>query len=328
MPHRPETELKPVVHNGFNYGRVLATETERYVPPPIQSFSDPVVPFSERWNERNLNTTEYTNRLQQQNQDILENSLTYQAEENKFHSRHLKSQSSSLPSESPSQEESPTSLKENLSITSESSVGSNHLSSKEPSKKRKKHLDFLRRNRCWLPTQHVESSSSIRIPSPSSSVESNRDPTERETSTPKPTGTSSDFEDARPVEEYQDSKKSSKNADITPSLIHSEVDQYAVVPDLPELLHAILSRGDRDCPILEWLHHGMAWKVVRWDALRTTLLPQVFPQCCFEMDDGTLGGSIDAFLWNVRIWGFQEIKDGSDARAYTHEVSGVLITNF
>jgi hypothetical protein len=324
MPHRPETDLKPVVHSGFNFGRVLTTtESARYVPPPILNFSNSVAPFSERWSERNLDTPEYSNRLQPQKR---ENEQTFQIENNTLHSRMKKNQPSCLQLDSPSQEESPTSLKENLSITSESSVGSNHHhSSKEPSKKRKKHLDFLRRNRCWLPTQHVDSNSNIRLPSPSSSVESNRDPTERETSTPKPTSTfSSDIEDIRHAEDFHDSKKSSKTSEITPSLIHSEVEQYTVVSDLPELLHAILSQCDSDSPILEWLSHGMAWRVVRWDALRRTLLPQVFPQCCYEMDDGALGGSIDAFLWNVRIWGFQEIKDGSDAGAYTHEVSAIV----
>ena len=41
-------------------------------------------------------------------------------------------------------------------------------------------------------------------------------------------------------------------------------------------------------------------------------MPQFFPQ---------LAGSIDAFLWHLAAWGFEEIQDGPDVGAFGHTVS-------
>ena len=70
---------------------------------------------------------------------------------------------------------------------------------------------------------------------------------------------------------------------------------------------------------VQWLPNGEAWKVVRWDALRREVLPLYFSELRDENGKGC--GTIDAFIWHLTAWGFEEIKDGTDAGAYRHDVS-------
>jgi hypothetical protein len=83
----------------------------------------------------------------------------------------------------------------------------------------------------------------------------------------------------------------------------------------PSVLHKVLDMPDARS-VLQWLPSGEAWKIVRWDALRREVLPRYFPELCKGED-----GSMDAFLRQVRAWGFEEITDGDDAGAYRHLVS-------
>lgn len=82
----------------------------------------------------------------------------------------------------------------------------------------------------------------------------------------------------------------------------------AVVPHFPSVLHILLTSSKDG--VLEWLEHGKAWRIVRWEALRRSILPQFFPQL----------SSMDAFLAHIAAWGFREIMEGPDVGAYSHEV--------
>lgn len=82
----------------------------------------------------------------------------------------------------------------------------------------------------------------------------------------------------------------------------------AVVPHFPSVLHMLLTASKDG--VLEWLEHGKAWRIVRWEALRRSILPQFFPQL----------QSMDAFLAHISSWGFREITEGADVGAYTNEV--------
>ena len=94
-----------------------------------------------------------------------------------------------------------------------------------------------------------------------------------------------------------------------------------LVPYFASALHWLLTESSSQTAspeysaarsVLQWVPHGQAWRVVRWDTLRKQVLPQFFPQ---------LAGSIDAFLWHLAAWGFDEIQDGPDVGAFGHTVS-------
>lgn len=126
-----------------------------------------------------------------------------------------------------------------------------------------------------------------------------------------------DSYDAKDSQALTDSAKIRDTADIiaiTPA--QGDARNNTVIFDFPSILHSSLAHG-----ALQWLSHGRAWKIVRWDGLRREILPRYFPQLCHNDEDGHGSGSIDAFLWHVRAWGFSEIKDGPDVGAYCHVVS-------
>ena len=212
------------------------------------------------------------------------------------------------------EQESPASVIEALSMTSESSAASSLIPAWEARKKRKKHLDVLRRNRCWLPGQR-DDSSLVRSASPSSSVGSSKnDNACADVSSSGRCPSHSESCDARSSVGGEDSAKRQHVLQVR----QAETTQFQAVPDFPEVLHRVLSNSEENGSVIQWLQSGRAWRVVRWDALRRCVLPKYFVQLCQE-DDGS--GSIDAFLWNVRACGFEEIKAGPDAGAYTHGVS-------
>lgn len=100
----------------------------------------------------------------------------------------------------------------------------------------------------------------------------------------------------------------------------------AMIPHFPSALHWLLTESSAHptvpeyasvASVIQWVSHGQAWKIVRWEALRREVLPKFFPQL---LDGTTTNGSIDAFLWQLSAWGFEEIKDGPDVGAYTHSV--------
>lgn len=95
----------------------------------------------------------------------------------------------------------------------------------------------------------------------------------------------------------------------------------SLVPYFPSALHWLLTESSSQNAVpeyaaarsvIQWVPHGQAFRVVRWDALRKQVLPQFFPQ---------LAGSVDAFMWHLAAWGFEEIQDGPDVGAFGHTVS-------
>lgn len=83
-----------------------------------------------------------------------------------------------------------------------------------------------------------------------------------------------------------------------------------VVIHFPTELYRLLEEDDSK--VIQWLSHGRAWRIVRWDALRKQILPRSFG-----------GTSVDGFLAQLADWGFSEITDGPDAGAYYNPVSYV-----
>ena len=81
-----------------------------------------------------------------------------------------------------------------------------------------------------------------------------------------------------------------------------------VVIHFPTELYRLLEEDDTK--VIQWLSHGRAWRIVRWDALRKQILPRSFG-----------GTSVDGFLAQLADWGFTEITDGPDAGAYYNAVS-------
>ena len=52
------------------------------------------------------------------------------------------------------------------------------------------------------------------------------------------------------------------------------------VPHFPSLLHDVLTNSRHAGSVLEWLPHGQGWRVLRWDEMARTVLPEHFPQFC------------------------------------------------
>ena len=164
--------------------------------------------------------------------------------------------------------------------------------SRDPPKKRKKHLDVLRRN------QGVDSDPTTGSPchvSPGSASSREGDGHTDEIVTIVTQSSRTLFESSSASYDTRDTKKED-------------------LPHFPSVLHKVLDMPDVSS-VLQWLPHGEAWKIVRWDALRREILPQYFPELCKGED-----GSMDSFLGQVRAWGFEEITDGADAGAYRHLV--------
>lgn len=185
-----------------------------------------------------------------------------------------------------------------------------------PPKKRKKHLDFLRRNQ-MVGTKEKEP---CHVSPVSHSSVGGRTISSEEV-------TPGRFATATQRSHSYDSKESpyqqnSTQALLASSKIHNTTEiaplSQIVVPHFPSLLHQVLSDPVYGT-VLQWLPDGEAWKVLRWDALRRQVLPRYFADLRDENGSGC--GTIDAFLWNLTAWGFEEVKDGSDVGAYRHDVS-------
>lgn len=184
-----------------------------------------------------------------------------------------------------------------------------------PPKKRKKHLDFLRRNSEDEHPCHVS-------PVSHGSVEGRT--VSREEATPQRPGrvgpqTAHSY-DSKDSPQYQ-----VEAAQVLPdsAKIHNAKDislpSQVVVPQFPAVLHQVLSDPKFTGSVLSWLPDGESWKVLRWDALRREVLPRYFSTLRDENGSGC--GTIDAFLYHLTAWGFEEVKDGSAVGAYRHEVS-------
>lgn len=197
-----------------------------------------------------------------------------------------------------------------------------------PLKKRKKHLDFLRRNNDE--DKEIESTFQPCHVSPVSHSSVEGRTVSHEEVTPERPGRRLGVESQR--SHSYDSKDSPYHKEVTQELpetakIHSPNDitlpSQVVVPHFPTVLHQVLSDPEFTGSVISWLPDGESWKVLRWDALRREVLPRYFAD--LRDENGAGCGTIDAFLWHLTAWGFQEIKDGSAVGAYRHDVRFSLL---
>jgi hypothetical protein len=131
-------------------------------------------------------------------------------------------------------------------------------------------------------------------------------------STPSTTRTSSyDLKDGQVL---PDSSNISNTKDIAPPA-------HDVIPHFPSVLHLLLTESEYSGTVVQWLPHGQAWRITRWDALKREVLPKFFPQLVEEHGGKRTSGSIDAFLWHISAWGFEEVTAGPDMGAYSNVVS-------
>lgn len=118
------------------------------------------------------------------------------------------------------------------------------------------------------------------------------------------------------TQELLDSAKVHSTAQI--GALKPSYPSQVLIPHFPTVLHQVLS--DKECEnVVQWLPDGEAWKVLRWDGLRRQVLPRYFAD--LRDENGGACGTIDAFLFHLGAWGFEEIKDGTDVGAYRHDVS-------
>ena len=193
-----------------------------------------------------------------------------------------------------------------------------------PLKKRKKHLDFLRRNSeasegeqpyHVSPVSHSSHEGVSRVVGNTSSDEHTPSrPTRVTVTTNTNRSNSYDSNEAPTTQALPDSAKIHNATDIA-----LKPPAHVSVPHFPSVLHRVLSDEECSGTVLQWLPDGESWKVLRWDALRRSVLPLHFSELRDENGKGS--GTIDAFLWHLAAWGFEEIKDGPDEGAYKHDVS-------
>ena len=118
----------------------------------------------------------------------------------------------------------------------------------------------------------------------------------------------------------------------------AQLPAHVMIPHFPSALHWLLTESSSqsaspdfvvDHSLMQWVSHGQAWRIVRWDAFHRQVLPTFFPQLSIDGDGRSFAtGSIDAFMWHLAAWGFEEIKDGPDVGAFTHTVSRVQLLIF
>lgn len=184
-----------------------------------------------------------------------------------------------------------------------------------PLKKRRKLLDFLREKPAMTAEKqplHVSPLPSPQVRNRVAGQNSSSDTT-ASTSPPRTAGSSSTC-----LASLHETAKISHAAEISPP------PSQVVIEHFPTVLHDVLTNSDFAGNVVQWLPGGEAWKILRWDALRRKVLPQHFSK--LQDEDGKVAGSIDAFLWNLAAWGFEEIQSGPDVGAYKHKVSSSLGT--
>jgi len=191
-----------------------------------------------------------------------------------------------------------------------------------PLKKRPKHGDFMRRH---SEEEQQQEACHVSPVSHDSSLEG-RTVSREESTTQRPgrlgpqtaRSHSYDSKDSPPYqkESAQELPDSAKIHNAQEIVVPSQV---VVVPHFPTVLHRVLSDEQLAGSVVTWLPDGESWKVLRWDALRREVLPRYF--ATLRDENGSGCGTIDAFLYHLTAWGFDEVKDGSAVGAYRHEVS-------
>jgi hypothetical protein len=201
--------------------------------------------------------------------------------------------------------------------TSSPSTNEDHST---PLKKRPKHLDILRRTTGDDQTCHI---SPVSYESVEGRTISHEESTPQRPGRLGPQAARSQSYDSKDSPQYckeaaQELPDSAKIHNANDIAVPSQV----VIPHFPTVLHQVLSDQEFAGSVLTWLPDGESWKVLRWDALRREVLPRYFSNLRDENGSGC--GTIDAFLYHLTAWGFEEVKDGSAVGAYRHEVSAFV----
>jgi hypothetical protein len=214
------------------------------------------------------------------------------------------------------------------------------VSSTVPLKKRKKTSDILRRKRgettesrkeedaqdsfdpCHVsPVSH--SSEEQLVDSCTASKEDGTSPRCLSTNNDDIANRTSSYDSKDPSFSFQGVKLESTQELLDSSKVHSTAQiappAHVLIPHFPTVLHQVLMDKEFDGKVVQWLSDGESWKVLRWDGFRRQVLPRYFAD--LRDEDGSGCGTIDAFLFHLGAWGFEEIKDGTDVGAYRHDVS-------
>lgn len=204
--------------------------------------------------------------------------------------------------------------KADSSAPSSSSPTARSTTSKVPLKKRK-NLNFLRpKTEAAVTSSHDPCHVS---PVSHSSLESSSRTISKEEGSPERCPTSAVRSESYDSKESPVGNLASAQALLETSKINNTIEiapqSQASIPHFPTVLHQVLA--DESCAgnVVQWTEDGEAWKVLRWDALRRQVLPKYFANLTDEHGKGS--GTIDAFLWHLTAWGFEEKQDGS----YRHE---------
>ena len=204
----------------------------------------------------------------------------------------------------------------------EDSENNSLVASSMPLKKRRKLLDILRKKP--ISTATTENKQSLHVsplPSPQVQTRVAGHGSSDETSPQRTAGSSStcmgNSYDTKDAECLPEGAKIQNTTEI------NRPPQQHVMEHIPTVLHSLLAGGS-DVPenVVQWLPDGKAWKIIRWDALRRKILPKFFPN--LHDENGNVVATIDAFLWHLLGWGFEEVESGPDAGAYAHKVSAIV----
>jgi len=196
---------------------------------------------------------------------------------------------------------------------------SNTLKSTSPSNvplKKRKNLNFLRPK-----TEAVSTSSHDPChvsPVSHSSLESNSRTISKEEGSPERTPASAVRTESYDSKESPVGNLAAAQALLETSKINSTTEiapsSTVSVSHFPTVLHKVLSDDACAGSVVQWTEDGESWKVLRWDGLRRQVLPKYFADLTDEHGKGS--GTIDAFLWHLTAWGFEEKQDGS----YRHDL--------
>jgi hypothetical protein len=190
-----------------------------------------------------------------------------------------------------------------------------------PLKKRKNPADIMRQ-KTEIATASVHSQSHAHV-SPMSHNDMHQPSSSESVATTSPDSISSRHPPSSPSYELQDGQAlldSAKIHDTKEITLPTSSQQRPppasmpsmMIPHFPSILHAVLTESEFANSVVQWLAHGQAWKIVRWDALRRQVLTKYFAP------HGLV--SMDAFMWQLQAWGFMEVTDGPDVGAYANVV--------
>lgn len=99
-----------------------------------------------------------------------------------------------------------------------------------------------------------------------------------------------------------------------------------MLPHFPTVLHQVLGEPQLTTgpnAVLKWLPDGESFQITNWTSLRRQVLPKYFGELRDEHGSASSAGTIDAFLYHLGAWGFEEVKDNSisgASGAYRHDL--------